>query len=979
MVTFDSDPGSLASIWHTLAYKTKMAATAMSAGPPQTTLPGSESRVLLSCSGLKIAFWRERGAERFDCSPATKTNRVQSPAGSLPDFCNRAGMQGWLKREIPEKTCRPAASSGIITTCENPGVTRPRGEHYSPCLEASPTNVPPQNLHYSTSYLSLYTTALAANTTALDPGSTPTDGHLPASRQVTPQVTTFSPIRPCANISPSPSELTHSSLHSSGFTPSRRFTPRTPRPPTSPNLTSSFVLFTDVPLLPQLGLVTSLSKRLPTFGPQGGRGTVTPGQTSIIDGRLATGQRAGLPGRRWSWSPPPPLRAGPCMELAFSAFTTTGLHLNNRRTRPSCLLQLQKSTAGVHTENDARRLLQHLDLQGIFISTSTRNRYNASSHEIKLLYPFLDEHLQADEDIISYLPCEDSPYGMPAFANDENLQHMQRDCVSRRLEQLLETRIIPDVVMDNSGVDEDSVFLNGNCCGCHLLGGCCLRLDSDELSNLWHYSRWCSEAFDSGLPNLPEDLGDLEHTRVINFCAPFDHQSFNLSINQNRNQDSVCRSQSGGERVLVGASLGWSESWVDKSWVELVLSGASLGRSESWVERVLDGASLGWSKSWVKLVLGGESLKWSKSWVKRVLGGASLGWREFVGWMGPSNFSDVLCVSMTVAVATPETAALPCHCLACTATVSDRHSPCHLAGRRGLMARPLQHRKPATASSLCKLYFLTRAHFTSFLPSFLSPIKVATWLKEFCTSDARLHHRSSKLDPRSDLRSTQKNASPSEFRAGLEIEIHGGSTVSLLASHQGDPGSIPGRITPYFSHACRTMLFSEGFLGDLPFPSILALLHNSFQTSTLALKTSMLRAVEISSLNRAHNSIPNISYQCLDFGDNHPHPVTHITQQAGGLPTSCQVPRCTQLKANRQAYPPRDKRRKWPDANYSKALPLSTCRPACLSLQQCFLTLAAACLSVTQVIRGRSGLVVRLLASHLGEPGSIRGGVTRQT
>ncbi|KAJ8872158.1 hypothetical protein PR048_025760 [Dryococelus australis] len=35
----------------------------------------------------------------------------------------------------------------------------------------------------------------------------------------------------------------------------------------------------------------------------------------------------------------------------------------------------------------------------------------------------------------------------------------------------------------------------------------------------------------------------------------------------------------------------------------------------------------------------------------------------------------------------------------------------------------------------------------------------------------RLHHRGSKLDPRSDLRSTQKTVAPFEFRAGLEIEM----------------------------------------------------------------------------------------------------------------------------------------------------------------------------------------------------------------
>ncbi|KAJ8872358.1 hypothetical protein PR048_025962 [Dryococelus australis] len=38
-------------------------------------------------------------------------------------------------------------------------------------------------------------------------------------------------------------------------------------------------------------------------------------------------------------------------------------------------------------------------------------------------------------------------------------------------------------------------------------------------------------------------------------------------------------------------------------------------------------------------------------------------------------------------------------------------------------------------------------------------------------ANARLHHRGSKLDPRSDLRSTQKTVAPFEFRIGLEIEM----------------------------------------------------------------------------------------------------------------------------------------------------------------------------------------------------------------
>ncbi|KAJ8896249.1 hypothetical protein PR048_001592 [Dryococelus australis] len=40
-----------------------------------------------------------------------------------------AGMKGTEKRDVPEKTCRPAASSGTIPTCENPGAAQPEIEH----------------------------------------------------------------------------------------------------------------------------------------------------------------------------------------------------------------------------------------------------------------------------------------------------------------------------------------------------------------------------------------------------------------------------------------------------------------------------------------------------------------------------------------------------------------------------------------------------------------------------------------------------------------------------------------------------------------------------------------------------------------------------------------------------------------------------------------------------------------------------------
>ncbi|KAJ8898092.1 hypothetical protein PR048_003452 [Dryococelus australis] len=74
-----------------------------------------------------------------------------------------------------------------------------------------------------------------------------------------------------------------------------------------------------------------------------------------------------------------------------------------------------------------------------------------------------------------------------------------------------------------------------------------------------------------------------------------------------------------------------------------------------------------------------------------------------------------------------------------------------------------------------------------------------------------------------------------------------GRAVSPLASHQGDPGSILGRITPYFRmwESCRTV---SGFSRGSPVspPSHSSAVPFSLQSPSSALKTTMLRAVKIS-------------------------------------------------------------------------------------------------------------------------------------
>ncbi|KAJ8875843.1 hypothetical protein PR048_023745 [Dryococelus australis] len=79
------------------------------------------------------------------------------------------------------------------------------------------------------------------------------------------------------------------------------------------------------------------------------------------------------------------------------------------------------------------------------------------------------------------------------------------------------------------------------------------------------------------------------------------------------------------------------------------------------------------------------------------------------------------------------------------------------------------------------------------------------------------------------------------------IRLVCGATV---AEHQGDPGSIPGRFSPDF----RMWESSTGFLGDLPFPPsfLSGAAPYSYQSPSSALKTSMFRAVQISSLTCLH-------------------------------------------------------------------------------------------------------------------------------
>ncbi|KAJ8866045.1 hypothetical protein PR048_033569 [Dryococelus australis] len=90
----------------------------------------------------------------------------------------------------------------------------------------------------------------------------------------------------------------------------------------------------------------------------------------------------------------------------------------------------------------------------------------------------------------------------------------------------------------------------------------------------------------------------------------------------------------------------------------------------------------------------------------------------------------------------------------------------------------------------------------------------------------------------------------------LQAAGRGGTVVRLLASHLGEPGWIPGGVVPAFS---RVGIMSDNAAGGRIFPGVSrfpgsyipALLHSRLASSPSALKTSILKAAQISSLTHS--------------------------------------------------------------------------------------------------------------------------------
>ncbi|KAJ8866452.1 hypothetical protein PR048_032295 [Dryococelus australis] len=113
----------------------------------------------------------------------------------------------------------------------------------------------------------------------------------------------------------------------------------------------------------------------------------------------------------------------------------------------------------------------------------------------------------------------------------------------------------------------------------------------------------------------------------------------------------------------------------------------------------------------------------------------------------------------------------------------------------------------------------------------------------------------------------------------------GGVVVRLLASHEGEPGSISGGVTPRFSQvgivpdddADQRVL--SGF-SRLPRHHISSLLHSHLTSPSSALKISLLRAAQISSLNFHRSRSPSSTLLGASQILQHSFWSTEISQQS---------------------------------------------------------------------------------------------------
>ncbi|KAJ8866112.1 hypothetical protein PR048_033636 [Dryococelus australis] len=104
-------------------------------------VPCSAPELLLSSPSPRILMLMECSGDIWTAVPLN-IEVLRADEGEA----SSAGIHGWMKREVPEKTRLPAASSATIPTCENPRASPPEIEPGSPCWKASRlTNTPPRS------------------------------------------------------------------------------------------------------------------------------------------------------------------------------------------------------------------------------------------------------------------------------------------------------------------------------------------------------------------------------------------------------------------------------------------------------------------------------------------------------------------------------------------------------------------------------------------------------------------------------------------------------------------------------------------------------------------------------------------------------------------------------------------------------------------------------------------------------------------
>ncbi|KAJ8877930.1 hypothetical protein PR048_022389 [Dryococelus australis] len=193
-----------------------------------------------------------------------------------------------------------------------------------------------------------------------------------------------------------------------------------------------------------------------------------------------------------------------------------------------------------------------------------------------------------------------------------------------------------------------------------------------------------------------------------------------------------------------------------------------------------------------------------------------------------------------------------------------------------------------------------------------------------------------------------------------ELRGRSGVVVRLLASHLGKPDSFPGGVAPGFSqmgNVTDDAADRRVFLGisRLTRPFIPVLLHTPLTSRPSALKTSLLRAARISSL---HSTPLNLNWSGQTNFDEGTRLVAQCVFRARKLlATTANTKVITDLMSK--------ERRGSPGSNQIIELLITFTEVLLLMMMM---------MMMMMIIKYNGAVVVRALASHLCDPGSIPDG-----